>query len=331
MSKLSLVTGANGHLGNNLVRALLDKGVKVRASVRKPENKIPFAGLDCELVYADLLDKNSLEKALEGVDTLYQVAAVFKLWAKNVEQEILKPNVKGTRNVLEAAATQKTRKIVYVSSVAALDQRKSPIDETTWNPDKSNPYYHSKKRSEEIAWEIAKEHQLNMVSALPSVMVGPNCYRLTPSMSVLDQALRNKIFVDVNFHFNWVDVRDVAHGMILAAEKGKNGERYCLTTESPVSLKRVTELAKQVNPKVRVPRIQPSKKTLLFTAAMMEKIARLTKTEPQMLRNQVDMYYGHKQIIDISKAKNELAYDPKPPEEAILKALRYLYHERHAN
>ena len=78
MKKLNLVTGANGHLGNNLVRALLENGETVRASVRNPNNKIPFEGLDCEVVQADLMDKDSLLRTLEGVDTLYQVAAVFK-------------------------------------------------------------------------------------------------------------------------------------------------------------------------------------------------------------------------------------------------------------
>ena len=78
MTKINLVTGANGHLGNNLVRALLARGETVRASVRNPENTAPFEGLDCEIVQADLMDKDSLLRALDGVDTLYQVAAVFK-------------------------------------------------------------------------------------------------------------------------------------------------------------------------------------------------------------------------------------------------------------
>ena len=83
MTKLNLVTGANGHLGNNLVRALLEKGERVRASVRNPNNSVPFEGLDCEIVQADLMNKVSLTRALDGVDTLYQVAAVFKHWARD--------------------------------------------------------------------------------------------------------------------------------------------------------------------------------------------------------------------------------------------------------
>ncbi len=88
MTNICLVTGANGHLGNNLVRALLDKGEKVRASVRNVNYPKPFEGLDCEVVYADLLDRESLSKATKGVDTLYQVAAVYKIWAKNPEETL---------------------------------------------------------------------------------------------------------------------------------------------------------------------------------------------------------------------------------------------------
>lgn len=327
-ARVALVTGANGHLGNNLVRALLTRGFRVRAGVRNPENKRVLSGLECEVVHADLLDRDSLLKALEGVDILYQVAAVFKFWVKKPEQEIMKPNVKGTRFILEAAAQQKVKKTVYVSSIAALDHSKIPMDESTWNPDKSNPYYYSKRRAEEIAWEVARERDLWMVSVLPSTIIGPNCFRLTPSMAVLQDALKNKLYADVNFHFNWVDVRDVAEGCIRAEEKGRNGERYCLANHPPVSLTRVVELAKQVNPRVRRPFIKPSKQTLLFLAGMMEKISKITGKPPQLTRQQVEMYWGVRQEVDFSKAKSELGYDPREPEQAILQALHYLHQDR---
>ena len=120
MSKLCLVTGANGHLGNTLVRALLARGDKVRAGVRNLDNRTPFEGLACELVYAELQDKTAMRKALEGVDVLYQVAAVFRHWARDPYEEIILPNINGTRLLLEAAAEAGVRRIVYVSSVAAV-------------------------------------------------------------------------------------------------------------------------------------------------------------------------------------------------------------------
>ncbi|KAF5308744.1 hypothetical protein FQR65_LT17986 [Abscondita terminalis] len=112
---LALVSGANGHLGNNLVRLLLKKGIPVRASVRNIKNKKPFKGLNCEVVQADITDKASFVKALQGVETFYAVGASFKLWAKNPEKEIYDVNIEGTRNTIEAAVEAGVKHIVYHS------------------------------------------------------------------------------------------------------------------------------------------------------------------------------------------------------------------------
>jgi len=157
MKKINLVTGANGHLGNNIVRELLKNGETVRGSVRNIKNTKPFEGLDIELVYADLLDKESLRKVMKGVDTLYQVAAVFKHWSKNPEKEIIQANLDITQNILEVANEFKVRKIVYVSSFAAISHNSPPMNESTWNEDFSNDYYKSKVVSEKLAWELAKK------------------------------------------------------------------------------------------------------------------------------------------------------------------------------
>ena len=169
MSNLNLVTGANGHVGNNLVRALLTNGETVRASVRNINNREPFTGLNCELVQADLMDKDSLRQAMDGVDSLYQVAAVLKTWSTKPEEEIIRPNLEGTRNVLKAAAEMGVRCIVYVSSVATLDKtqvlRDDYTDETCWSQNSyGNAYYESKVLSEKLAWQLAEQHNLNMVS-----------------------------------------------------------------------------------------------------------------------------------------------------------------------
>ncbi len=110
-----LVTGANGHLGNNLVRELVGEGKRVRASVRRVSDTLPFQGVDCEIVSADMLDRASLRRALEHVDVLYHCAAVFRHWAKYPTSEIVKTNLDGTENILEAAAEMDVKKIVYVT------------------------------------------------------------------------------------------------------------------------------------------------------------------------------------------------------------------------
>ncbi len=254
MSKLNLVTGANGHLGNNVVRALLERGEIVRASVRNPNNPQPFEGLGCEIVKADLMDKDSLLKALEGVDTLYQVAAVFKHWAKDPQAEIIEPNLRGTRNVLEAAAKQGVRRVVYVSSEAALADNVESADETTWRTEYlRNAYFQSKTESERLALRLAQELKLDLVTVLPGAIVGPHNLYLTPTMDYLQQAINGDVFVDVNFGNNFVDVRDVTAGMLAAAEKGRSGERYILATKNTIATRRVLELAQEQNPQVKLP------------------------------------------------------------------------------
>src|SRR5215475_5932572 len=146
---LSLVTGANGHLGNNLVRFLIGKGIPVRASVRNIKNRRPFEDLNCELVQADISDKQSLVKALDGVETFYAVGAVFKLWAKDPKKEIYDVNLSGTRNIIEAAKEAGVKRIVYVSSIAALNYNKIPTNESYGhNPDRRDWYYNSKNDGE---------------------------------------------------------------------------------------------------------------------------------------------------------------------------------------
>lgn len=324
ISKLNLVTGANGHLGNNLVRALLEKDERVRASVRDPNNTVPFKGLDCEIVQADLMDKGSLLRALEGVDTLYQVAAVFKHWARDPQKEIIEPNLKGTRNVLETAAEQGVRRVVYVSSEVTLDHSVSPVDESTWRKEfHGNPYVQSKTESEKLAWQLAKELGIDMVSVLPGTIIGPHYISLTPSMDYIQQALNGEIFLDVNFPFTFVDARDVASGMIAAAQKGRRGERYLLVTEEPVGTRQIIEIARETNPTVKTPPLAP-KFLLQIMSSTMEFVSKITGKKPLLIRSQVELFYGVAPRKDISKARQELGFTPRDPETAIREAFVYL-------
>jgi dihydroflavonol-4-reductase len=324
VSKLNLVTGANGHLGNNLVRALLEKGERVRASVRNPQNTAPFDGLDSEIVQADLMDKDSLLRTLEGVDTLYQVAAVFKHWARDPEKEIIEPNMIGTKNVLEAAAEVGVRRVIYVSSEVTLDHSAALVDESTWLTEfHNNPYVQSKTESEQLAWRLAEELGLDMVSVLPGTIIGPNCFRLTVTMDYLHQALNGGVFIDVNFPFTFVDVRDVAAGMIAAAGKGRRGERYLLVTEEPINTEQIISIVRETNPQVKMPPRVP-KLLLQVMSSAMELVSKITGKQPLLLRSQVELFYGVAPKKDISKSCTELGFSPRDPATALREAFNYL-------
>lgn len=325
MEKLSLVTGANGHLGNTLVRALLARGERVRAGVRDPKNRSAFAGLDCELVYAELQDKAALAKALHNVDVLYQVAAVFQHWARDPQAEIITPNVEGTRNILEAAAEAGVKRVVYVSSVAAVGHNGQLLDETHWNNEQGNAYYLSKILSEQAAWETAQRLGLDMVVVLPAAMVGPNALRLTDTMGFLEDVAQRQVPLDPGFHFNFVDVRDVAEGLIQAAEKGRSGERYILANEHSSPLAALIEAANTVSPGYRVPPAAP-RWLLLAVAWLQERWAQLTGQPAKLLVSQVRLFHGVRQEYSIAKARAELGYRPRPPAQALREAFEFLHH-----
>lgn len=325
--KLALVSGANGHLGNNLLRLLISKGISVRATVRNIDNQQAFEGLDCEVVRADITDKNSFVKALQGVDTFYAVGASFKLWAKDPKKEIYEVNMEGTRNTIEAAAEAGVKRIVYVSSIAALNYTTLPTKESLgYNTDRRDMYYNSKNDGEQLAFKLAKALGVELVSVMPSAMIGSEAFLpLNVSFGVLNLILNKKIPVDTKIALNWVDVKDVAEGCYLAAMKGRDGERYILANERCMTITDTTRLAQHLYPglKLKIPR-SVSKSILFAIAGLMESAAWLAKKAPLLSRKDIAMFSGLQQDFDISKSRTELGFNPKSPEQAVTEALAYL-------
>lgn len=324
--EISLVTGANGHLGNNLVRLLLSKNIKVRATTRNMSNKQAFEGLDCEVVQADITDRVSLKKAFKGVTNLYAVGANFNLWAKNPKEEIYDTNVQGTQNVFDIAKKCGIKNIVYVSSVASLDYTKLPANvDNGYNKDRRNWYYNSKNDSDKLAIELGKKYGIRTVLILPSSMIGNEAYKLSYSNDLVYQIVNNEIPVDTNISLNWIDVKDVALGSYNAMQKGKNGERYILANEQHTSIQDSVKIAAELFPelKLKIPKKMP--KFLLYSiAGLMEFSSKITGKAPLLERHYIDMFYGLNQDFDISKSRKELDFNPKPSKEALIEALKYL-------
>ena len=324
---LALVTGANGHLGNNLVRLLIQKGIPVRASVRDIRNKEPFQNLDCELVQSDITDKQSLINALKGVETVYAVGAAFKLWAKDPQKEIYDVNIKGTKNLVEAAAETGVKKIVYVSSIAALNYSILPSKESYGqNPDRRDMYYNSKNDGEKLAFELAKKYDIQLVAVLPSAMIGGIAFApLSVSYNIISLILKKEIPVETNITLNWVDVKDVAEGCYLAATKGKNGERYILANEKCTSIKATTQIAQELFPELKIKLPVAVPKPILFAIAwFMEIGSKINGKAPLLSTKDISMFSGLQQNFDITKAKTELGFNPKNPIQTVKDAMAYL-------
>ena len=328
-NKISLVTGANGHLGNNLVRLLLSKNEKVRATVRNVSNKEPFKGLDCEVVQADITNRESLKKAFKGITNLYAVGANFSMWAKDPKTEIYDNNVQGTQNVFDIAKECGVKNIVYVSSVASLDFTKLPGNvDNGYNKDRRNWYYNSKNDSDKLAIELGEKYGIRTVVILPSAMIGSEAYKLSYSNNLVYQILSGEIPVDTNVTLNWVDVKDVAFGAYKAMLKGNDGERYILSNEQHTTLQESVKIASELFPELKLKTPKKVPKWLLYSVAgLMEFTSKITGKEPQLQRHYLDMFYGLKQDYDITKSKLELGFNPKPSKKALIDGLEYLKNE----
>lgn len=321
MTILTLVTGANGHLGNNIIRTLLDKGRKVRAMVRNPKNVQPFQDLEVEIVYGDLLKPDTLKKALENVDIIYHAAAPFKFASLNPEQEIISDNLQGVRNLFLQARDADIKKIVYISALGACGQNSTeikPLTEKNWNEKTKLPYFIAKTKAEKEAFRLAEEYKLWMVSLLPSAMIGPHAYsHLTPTLDFVHQILENRLPIDPQIYWNYVDVRDVAYGCLLAEDKGKNGERYILANEDVTSTPKLARILRDMYPYIEIPRRSIPKPLLKGLSIGMTAFSQLLRVPSPFPPTLLDAFYRKKIYCDNSKARKKLGWEPRLPESSI--------------
>lgn len=298
------VTGGTGFIGAHVVRLLLQEGYIVKALVRTHSNLGNLQGLDVELVTGNLNDPN-LWQQMQGCQYLFHVAAHYSLWQKDREL-LYHDNVLGTRNVLESAKKAGIERTVYTSSVAAIGVGTSGkvIDETHQSPIEKlvGNYKKSKFLAEQVAMEAARGGQ-DVVVVNPSSPIGPLDIKPTPTGDIILRFLRRQMPAYVDTGLNFIDVRDVARGHLLALKKGKSGDRYILGNQN-LSLKQLLEQLAQITgipaPKRSVPAWLP-----LGVAWVEEKIlAPLGKTPSVPLDGvrmaQQPMYY------DASKAVREL-------------------------
>lgn len=257
-----LVTGANGHLGFNLVKELLKTDHAVRGSIRslKDTNKVKRLNSlgDLELVEVNLDRKDQLIAALEGIDLLFHMAAVYSYAEPGREKEIIDASLTGIKNTFEAAHEAGVKKIVLTSSVVTLplpNPNEPAVDESYWTNDTRVPYLKAKTEGEKLAWELAKEKNLNMVSVLPGAIGGPGFERPTPTIDMLQALMMGSMRLGVlKMNSPYVDVRDVVSAHILVGEKECDGRFIACNDKSPM-LREIIETMHSVDNKVPLPLI----------------------------------------------------------------------------
>ena len=251
MDGLVVVTGANGHIGNNLCRQLLEEGYTVRGTVRSLD-KAP--DLDMDFVEADVLEKQCWGNVLKGAVGLFHLATIYATSGDG--QLILDTANQGTENVLRAAAKEGIKRVVYTSSVAAIGSSPKGVvkDESNWNDNFSLPYTRAKTESEKRAWELAEELDIDLRVINPSGVLGGSFSRPTPSTDIIGDAMKGKYPVVPKIPLAFVHVDDVATAHRMAYENDEANGRYVLAPYQDGNIHDLLKRAKKLYPKMKFPR-----------------------------------------------------------------------------
>ncbi len=322
------VTGASGFIGANLVHELVARKHRVRALLRHGSDLRGLQGAEFERVEGDLSDAAKLKQAMFGCDWCFHVAASYHLWLRDY-RPMYAANVEGTGNVIEAAAAAGCLRIVYTSTVGCIglpepvDGRITPSDEATpvREGQMSNHYKRSKWQAEQIATRMARDG-LPVVIVNPTAPIGPRDVKPTPTGKIIVDFLNRKMPAYLDTGLNWVHVRDVAVGHILAAEKGRIGERYILgNAEGNWTLKQAFAVLEEVTG-VPAPRFRVPYALALGAAYAYEAVSLFTRQPPKAPLAGVRMA-RHKMFFTPAKAIRELGLPQTPPRQALTDAVEW--------
>jgi dihydroflavonol-4-reductase len=317
----AFVTGATGFLGSHVARVLCEKGATLRLLVRATSNLKNLHGLHAETVTGDLRDPGSLERAMAGCDTVFHVAADYRLWVRD-PQEIYLSNVEGTRALLQAARKNNVRRLVYTSSVAtigfktngSLADEDSPVSVS----DMIGHYKRSKFMAEQVALEAGRSG-MHVVTVNPTTPVGEGDVKPTPTGRIVLDFLKRKFPAYVETGLNLVDVRECARGHVAALERGQPGHRYILGGEN-LTLKQILDKLGDItglpSPKIKLPYI------FAFATGVIDETitGRMLNKEPRATIDAVRM--GKKMMFATSgKAERELGWRIVPVNDALARAV----------
>ena len=319
-----LVTGGTGFVGSAVIRALLAAGSgPVRALVRKGSPRGNLDGLTITLAEGDLLDADSMVRAMQGVDTLFHVAADYRLWAPDSE-DIVRNNLTGTRNAMQAALCCKVKRIVYTSSVATLAPRPDgeSADETRMlTPEGAiGAYKRSKVVAERLVQQMVADQGLPAVIVNPSTPIGPRDIKPTPTGRIIVEAASGRIPAYVDTSLNLVHVDDVAAGHLAAFERGRIGELYVLGGENVGLARMLGEIARLAGR--RAPLFAIPRPAVYPVAVMAETLARFTRREPMITLDALRMSRYHMRFTS-AKAERELGYRARPYGEGLSDAIAW--------
>lgn len=321
-AELTVVTGVAGFVGASVARTLAASGRRVRGVVRASSPRTNLADFPGELAEADLRDPAGVAKAMAGASELFHVAADYRVWAPDLE-EIVRNNVSMTEVVMDAALAAGVRRVVHTSSVATiLPLDGGSADETRpARPEQATgAYKRSKVLAERLVERMVAEQGLPAVIVNPSTPIGPRDVHPTPTGRIIVEAANGGMPAYVDSGLNLVHVDDVAAGHLLAAEKGRVGERYILGGEDVPLAMMLAEIAHACGR--RPPKVQLPVAPLFPLAWAAEQWARISGKEPFITLDSLRMARHH-MYFSSAKAERELGYAPRPWQQGVADALAW--------
>ena len=324
MSKV-LITGATGFIGNHVTRLCLEKGDQVRVMVMPGEDRSPLAGMDVEFVEGNLLDPESLLRAVQGVEQLYHLAALFAIWTKDPDLHY-KINVDGARAMMRAAMAAKVDKVVFTSSIAAIGVAGNgalATEETDFNSwPWASDYILSKFISHQMVKGLVSEG-LPVTMVMPGLPFGPGDRAPTPTGTMILRTMQGQMKNYWDGGVCAVDVRDVAAGHVLAMEKGRIGESYILANkDGNMTNKAFLDMLGEISGVPDVAKNEVSGKTMLRVAKMAELWSKLSGRAP-MTTYKNTLYVLQHGYVDPSKAVQELGLPQTPIETAVTDSVQW--------
>lgn len=310
-----LVTGATGHIGNVLVRKLKLKGEDVRVLTLPQDDLQSIKDVDVEIVTGDITQPKTLLPALDDVELVFHLAGLVSILPQH---ELLnRINVQGTINMIEASLKKDLERFIYISSVHALKEPPHGIviDESCpYEPTHARGAYDRSKAQASLEVLKSIENGLDAVIACPSGVLGPYDYKISQMGKLIIDYLQGNLKAYLDGAYDFVDVRDVAHGLILVSEKGKKGNNYILSGEK-IKVSKLLRLLQDntgINqPKVKIP---------FWMARTIGKITpffyRNTKKRPLFTSYSAEVLLSNSDISS-AKARQELGYHPRPIKETI--------------
>jgi dihydroflavonol-4-reductase len=321
-----LVTGATGHIGNVLVRELLRREEKVRVLILPGECRAPLAGLEVEAIEGDVLNIDSLFEAMRGVEGVFHLAGIISIMP-GADELVRRVNLEGTRNILRVAKELKVSRLVYTSSIHAIQRVPEGVIDESLPYDPQNPYGEYDRAKAEATLEVEKAAQagLEAVIACPTGVIGPYDFRGSLMGDVIRTAAENKPMFYVDGAYDFVDVRDVVNGLIAAAEKGKRGESYILSGQR-ISVRYLLETVREITGKYSFKMKVPFD-LATFAASFTPMYYSLAKTSPRFTPYALEVIRSNSNISH-AKATRELGYQPRPLYESIRDAVKWFLEKK---